>query len=480
MDQSMGEMCHGAPSLDPIASGPVCSAHPGESQASMSIAVGEEIHGKDFLDDGASVGFSARCTEATSGWTRRVRIGKAPVEREMSAARNSALELSVRAYITKRDVNVANPVIGTSFDSIDEAYNFYNLYSWEVGFGIRLSKSRLNVNRSRCMQEIVCGCAPVKDNTRSSRCGFNAMIRLLRSEDNGWYISLRQNNVSLGKVFSIVGSFFGCIENVPFTKRALKTLCGKINKEQSDSDSRKTMDILSEMKANDPTFNYIVQVDEESRIKTLMWVNDQARSMELAIEAELPNTVHRDSEESYQEKRTSLSGVSLRFNLPIERHASKIYTRAMFEQFGEALYKAGAYVVDVVQPMAIYKLTHVDAATRARWSKVEFIVKVNDDKSFFICECGSFEYSGMASVLGQGPIARCEVDNSRDGTQIANCEEHVYIEEGTGDFDPLVAGVCCAEELVLDDGDNASGVGAVDDKADEDDAHNRPTKRAKL
>ena len=33
------------------------------------------------------------------------------------------------------------------------------------------------------------------------------------------------------------------------------------------------MDILSEMKANDPAFNYIVQVDEESRIKTLMWVN---------------------------------------------------------------------------------------------------------------------------------------------------------------------------------------------------------------
>lgn len=44
-------------SLDLNASGPVCSAHPGESQASMSIAVGEEIHGKDFLDDGTSVEF---------------------------------------------------------------------------------------------------------------------------------------------------------------------------------------------------------------------------------------------------------------------------------------------------------------------------------------------------------------------------------------------------------------------------------------
>ncbi|XP_044410526.1 protein FAR1-RELATED SEQUENCE 5-like [Triticum aestivum] len=135
------------------------------------------------------------------------------------------------------------------------------------------------------------------------------MIRLLRSDDNGWYISehkaehnhalsstcgekmhwkshrhidrytqdlvkqLRQNNVSLGKVFSIVGSFFGSVENVPFTKRSLKTLCRKINKEQSDSDARKTMEILAEMKANDPEFNYAIQVDEESRIKTLMWVN---------------------------------------------------------------------------------------------------------------------------------------------------------------------------------------------------------------
>uniref|UniRef100_A0A453PGJ8 FAR1 domain-containing protein n=1 Tax=Aegilops tauschii subsp. strangulata TaxID=200361 RepID=A0A453PGJ8_AEGTS len=55
--------------------------------------------------------------------------------------------------------NVVNPAVGTSFDSLDEAYQFYNLYSWEVGFGIRYSKSWLNVERVKCMQEIVCGCA---------------------------------------------------------------------------------------------------------------------------------------------------------------------------------------------------------------------------------------------------------------------------------------------------------------------------------
>nr|XP_045084094.1 protein FAR1-RELATED SEQUENCE 11-like isoform X2 [Aegilops tauschii subsp. strangulata] len=136
--------------------------------------------------------------------------------------------------------------------------------------------------------------SPLKENNRSSRCGCSAMIRLLRSKDAGWYISehkaghnhplsvtcgqkmhckshrhidrytkdlvkqLRDNNVALGKVFSIVGSFFGVAENVPFTKRSLKTLCKKLNKEQSDFDAVKTMNLLGEMKANDPDFNYTV------------------------------------------------------------------------------------------------------------------------------------------------------------------------------------------------------------------------------
>ncbi|XP_020184225.1 protein FAR1-RELATED SEQUENCE 5 [Aegilops tauschii subsp. strangulata] len=208
---------------------------------------------------------------------------------------------------------VVNPTVGASFDSIDEAYEFYNLYSWECGFGVHLSSSRMNVDRKRCMQEIVCACAgkPLKENTKSARCGCTAMIRLLRSSDNGWYISehkedhnhplsltcgekmhwkshrhidryakdlvkqLHDNNVGLRKVFSIVGSFFGSVENVSSTKRSLKTLCWKLNKEQSDFDAMKTIDILSEMKANDPDFNYIVQVDDESRIKTLMWVTSR-------------------------------------------------------------------------------------------------------------------------------------------------------------------------------------------------------------
>ena len=46
-------------------------------------------------------------------------------------------------------------------------------------------------------------------------------------------------------------------------------------------------------------------------------------------------------------------------------------------------------------PRKIYKSTHVDAEAREKWSKVEFKIEVNDDKSFFSCECGTFEHSGL-------------------------------------------------------------------------------------
>jgi hypothetical protein len=137
---------------------------------------------------------------------------------------------------------------------------------------------------------------------------------LLRSKDNGWYIcehrdehshelspsfgerahwpshrhidsytkdlikQLRENNVNLGKVYSIIGSFFGKMENIPFTKRALKTMCGKISSEQADDDVRKTIEVFSEMGAADPEFTYSVQVDDDSRIMNLLWTTGKGRA----------------------------------------------------------------------------------------------------------------------------------------------------------------------------------------------------------
>jgi hypothetical protein len=65
--------------------------------------------------------------------------------------------------------HIFEPVLGMVFDSRQEAKEFYNLYSWEVGFGVKYNCSRstkngmrhvkndVNIEENyRSMQEIVC------------------------------------------------------------------------------------------------------------------------------------------------------------------------------------------------------------------------------------------------------------------------------------------------------------------------------------
>ena len=42
-----------------------------------------------------------------------------------------ALEASMPAYAGKKAGIVVNPAIGASFDSVEKAYEFCNLHSWE-------------------------------------------------------------------------------------------------------------------------------------------------------------------------------------------------------------------------------------------------------------------------------------------------------------------------------------------------------------
>uniref|UniRef100_A0ACD5Z607 Uncharacterized protein n=1 Tax=Avena sativa TaxID=4498 RepID=A0ACD5Z607_AVESA len=93
------------------------------------------------------------------GWIKRVRVGGNAAERTPCASRVGALEQTIRSYTEKRGEHVVEPSLGLTFDSLGEAYDFYNLYSWEHGFGIRYGKSRLNPERTKTMQEIVCGCS---------------------------------------------------------------------------------------------------------------------------------------------------------------------------------------------------------------------------------------------------------------------------------------------------------------------------------
>ena len=54
-------------------------------------------------------------------------------------------------------------------------------------------------------------------------------------------------------------------------------LCAKLAKDNADDDIGKTMEVFSSMKEEDPDFTYSVELDEECRVKTILWTNGQSR-----------------------------------------------------------------------------------------------------------------------------------------------------------------------------------------------------------
>ena len=149
--------------------------------------------------------------------------------------------------------------------------------------------------------------------TSSSRTNCKAMLRLHRTSDHGWVVvehisehnhplsttcgekkhwpshhhldkytkdlirMLRGNNIGLTKLYTILGDFFGSMQNVPATKRSLKTLCHKINHEQAEGDIKKTLDLIRDLRKNDPGFMFSVDTDDNGRIKSLMWTDTRSR-----------------------------------------------------------------------------------------------------------------------------------------------------------------------------------------------------------
>ena len=74
---------------------------------------------------------------------------------EPSNARKTALEAAIRRFGNRDTPHVVSPAVGMEFDSLSEAYDFYNIYSWEIGFGIRYGPSRRNEAKSKTVQDIV-------------------------------------------------------------------------------------------------------------------------------------------------------------------------------------------------------------------------------------------------------------------------------------------------------------------------------------
>jgi hypothetical protein len=90
---------------------------------------------------------------------------------------------------------------------------------------------------------------------------------------------LRENNVSLTRVNLVMGSLFGSMDNVPFSKKTLRTVCSNIAKEALEDDMRKTLETFRDKIARDSRFVFIAELDEDNRLSSLMWTSGRSRSL---------------------------------------------------------------------------------------------------------------------------------------------------------------------------------------------------------
>ncbi|XP_044433137.1 protein FAR1-RELATED SEQUENCE 12-like [Triticum aestivum] len=250
------------------------------------------------------------------GWTRRERNRQGGASRKPSSDRCSQMEIALGNAGKIGQEVVFQPFKGMQFDSEKDAYKFFNAYSWEIGFGIKHGNKYINKNGFKTMQDLLCSCEGThkKFNSRSSRTNCPVMVRLLRTEDDGWYYGevvlehnhelaasvgerrlwkchkyvdssmkdivrhLRSNNVSLTKVYGVMADIHGSHDDVPFRKRSLKSMCASIAHECSQDDINKTLDLFTSMQAEETGFFFAVKTDEERRVSGLFWCHQKSRA----------------------------------------------------------------------------------------------------------------------------------------------------------------------------------------------------------
>ncbi|XP_039834579.1 uncharacterized protein LOC120695376 [Panicum virgatum] len=191
-------------------------------------------------------------------WKKRNTKFEGAEYRDPVPGKQSALQQALMKFADRRNGYVINPTVGTEFDNCDEGYEYYNLYSWECGFGIRWGKKRWSekkckndqnrTKRYQLGQEFYCSCRGNADpnvKTSSSKTNCKAMLRLYRTSNDGWIVGehisehnhplsetcgekkhwpshhhldkytkdlirmLRENNIGITKLYTILGNFLG-------------------------------------------------------------------------------------------------------------------------------------------------------------------------------------------------------------------------------------------------------------------------------
>ncbi|XP_052151784.1 protein FAR1-RELATED SEQUENCE 5-like [Oryza glaberrima] len=96
-----------------------------------------------------------------------------------------------------------------------------------------------------------------------------------------------------------------------------------------------------------------------------------------------------EEHDTYNEKVSTLT------SLPIEKHASRVYTRGAFSRFKEQFKLSFSFMVYQTSDQHVLQLVHIGDDTLQSWGSKEFKVQVDLTEQDLSCGCKLFEYLGI-------------------------------------------------------------------------------------